>query len=126
MLKIIKRYNNLFDIDKARGWKKLVSGFMLTLPHIITCILLIFFFPEKWLGILIVGLLLPDISYFFYMFVYPGALLKKDHLYTRLGKYRKKVAHILTFVVVILLILAKEYVVAISGAIHLLLDMIGF
>jgi len=126
MLKIISKYNEIFKIEKSKGLMKLFNGFMLTLPHIITCLILIIFFPEKWIEIFIVGLLIPDLSYFFYMFVHPAAMLKGDYHLYRIGKYRKKVAHILTFIVILFLLLTKQYVLVLAGGIHLFLDLLGF
>ena len=126
MLKLIKKYHQHFDLHKSKSFKKLFAGFMLTLPHILTCLILILFFPEQWVGILIVGLILPDLSYFFHIFVYPAAIFKEDRDSKETGTNRKKIAHILTFIVLFLLLLLKEYVLVLAGGIHLFLDLLGF
>ena len=126
MLKLIRKYHRYFDIQKTNGLKKALFGFMLTLPHILTCLILILIFPEEWLGIIIIGLVLPDLSYFFHMFIHPAAIFKGDHYLSRIGGHRKTIAHILTFIVIIILLVYKEHVLFLAGGIHLLLDMLGF
>ena len=127
MLKLIKTYNTFFDLHKADGmFKKLFFGFMLALPHILTCLILILFFPEQWIEILIVGLILPDLSYFLHMLIHPAEALKGNLNLKKIGENRKKVAHLLTFVVITFLLLSREYILFLAGGIHLVLDMLGF
>lgn len=110
----------------VKGVRKILFGFMLILPHILSCFVLILLFPEKWFAIIIVGLILPDISYYFYMFVHPAAIVKGDFNLNRIGENRKRIAHILTFIVIVYLIVIEEYVLVLAGGIHLFLDMLGF
>ena len=126
MLWIIRKYQEYFNIHKARGFKKLFFGIMVTLPHIITCLALILLFPEQWLGIIIVGLILPDFSYFIHMFIHPGAIFKGDFRLSNIGQGRKRIAHILTFIVVVFLLVIGKYILFLAGGIHLLLDLLGF
>ncbi|MBW2991800.1 hypothetical protein KY345_01100 [Candidatus Woesearchaeota archaeon] len=127
MLKSLKRYHGFFDPHKAEGlFKKILSGFMLTFPHILTCLVLIGFYPQEWIGILIIGLLLPDLSYFFHMFVHPAAMFRGKYEDRNIGDKRKKAAHILTFIIIIVLLLNKECVLFFAGGIHLFLDLLGF
>ncbi len=114
-------------MDDADGiFKKLIFGFMLTLPHILTCLVLILIYPSKLIGILIVGLVLPDLSYFFHMFVYPAAIFKGDFRLSMIAESRKKIAHILTFIVILFLLVNREYVLVLAGGVHLFLDLLGF
>ena len=126
MFKLIKKYHSYFDLHNSRGIKKIFNGFMLTLLHILTCFILIFLFPEQWIGILIVGLILPDLSYFFHMFIHPAAMFKEDFNLKDVGTHRKKLAHLLTFIVVLFLLMTEEYVLFLAGGIHLILDLLGF
>jgi|GEM_PF-3443365 len=127
MLKLIKKYNQFFDLCNAKNLpEKVLFGFMLTLPHIITCLILMVIFPLKWIGIIIVGLILPDLSYFIYIFTNPILKSKKNFNLDCINKHRKKIAHLITFIVIIFLLMNGEYVLFFAGAIHLLLDMVGF
>lgn len=126
MLNPIGKYQDYFEISNAKGtFMKFLFGFMLTLPHLITILIFIPLFPSQWLGIIIVGLLLPDFIYFFHMFIYPGEF-KKTWFSLYIGKRKRKICHLLTFIVIIFLLLNKEYVLFSAGAIHLFLDMLGF
>jgi len=123
----IKQYQQYFNLSNAKTKSsKLIFGFMMTLPHLITIVVLAFFSPQQWIAILIIGLLLPDFSYFFYLFLYPASLFRRNYTMQRVGDYRKAVSHILTFVVIIVFLLNREYILLISGSLHLLLDLIGF
>jgi len=127
MQRLFNKYQVLFDLDQATGIVgKLFFGFMLTLPHLFTCLILIFLSPGQWIEIFIVGLLLPDFSYFFYGVVHPGAFFKSDFYIRSIGEKRKKIAHLLTFIVVVVLLVNMEYILFLAGGIHLLLDWIGF
>ena len=126
MLRLIRKYHEIFDLHKAEGFKKILFGFMLTLPHILTCIILILFFPKQWIGIVIVGLILPDLSYFFYMFVHPAAIFKENYYLKEIGKHRKKIVHMLTFILILFLLISKQYILVLAGGIHLVLDLLGF
>ena len=117
MLNAIKRYNNHFKFENAKGLKKkIISLVMLSLPHILTCLIFILFFPERIIEILIVGLILPDFFYFLNVFIYP----------TRTIQYKKTIAHITTFIVTIFLLYYGEYMLFLVSGIHLFLDFLDF
>ena len=127
MFQLIKRYQDCFNIHLATGlFQKLFFSFMLVLPHLITSLLLIILYPSLWLGILLVGLILPDLSYFFHMFIHPAAILRNNAILLDIGEKRKTIAHILTFLVIVFLLLDSQYILFFAGAIHLFLDMLGF
>lgn len=127
MLRIVKKYHKNFKLENSKGFKqKAISALMLTLPHILTVLIFILLFPEKTISILIVGLILPDFSYFFHMFIHPAASLKGNKNLEKIGRHRKTVAHILTAIVLIFLFAYQEWIVSSAGAIHLFLDFLGF
>lgn len=127
MFKLIKAYQDYFTIHNAKGiFKKIFFSFMLILPHILTCLILIILYPYLWIGIIIVGLVLPDLSYFFHLFIHPAAMFKGNFELLNMAEKRKTIAHILTFVIIIFLLINKQYVLFFAGGIHLFLDMLGF
>ena len=120
MLKLINKYNQYFNIYKAKGiTQRVLFGFVLSIPHILACLVVTLFFPQQWIGIFIVGWLLPDFSLFAYLAILPQ---KFDWA----GDNMKKVAHLLTFVLIIFLLIKEAYVLFLAGSIHLLLDFLGF
>lgn len=127
MFELVDRYQNYFNIHFAKGAiQKIFFSFMLVLPHLLTCLILIALYPGQWLGILIIGLVLPDLSYFFHMFVHPAAIFKGNLDLQQIGEKRKKIAHLLTFILVMLFLINHEYILFLAGGIHLLLDILGF
>jgi hypothetical protein len=98
---------------------------LLAIPHILTCLILIIIFPQKWIGILIVGLLLPDFYFFLYK-IYKRFFVKDPEFQFGMVNLSMKTAlHIMLFVVTIFLFFNKEYVVGFSGGIHIILDLFG-
>ena len=127
MLNIIKKYHKQFKLENTKSQKqKIISIFMLTLPHILTVFVFILLYPTKIIEISIIGLILPDFSYFFHGFIYPRSFFSKNSNLHMKREASKKITHILTFVVIIFLFLYGEYVLFLAGGIHLLLDLIGF
>jgi len=127
MLKVIKKYHQRFCLEEAKGLKqKIISVFMLTLPHILTILIFILLFPEKMVGILIVGLILPDFFYFFDGFICPRSFISKSPFLHIRREAKKRIANILTFVVVVVLLFYGEYILVLVGGMHLFLDLLGF
>ncbi|MBW2977900.1 hypothetical protein KY331_03585 [Candidatus Woesearchaeota archaeon] len=156
MLKFVKKYTSSFDIENAQGiFNKIFFSFMLSLPHILPCLILTLFYPKQLIGIFIIGWILPDISYFIYVIAHNFFLkLFKFDLYSRksgivkqqiqklqklniiskekirfhksIGGSMKVAVHVLTFVIIVFLLLNKEHILFLSGAIHIFLDLLGF
>jgi hypothetical protein len=126
-MRIADKYHSKFNPDNINGnLKKGLFCIMLSMPHIITVLIMIMIWPNKWIGILIVGLVLPDFSISFHTFIHPAAIFRKNKGLMEDGMKRKDVAHLMTIVVVLIMFVLKENVIAMAGAIHLILDYVGF
>lgn len=127
MLSWVKKYQDRFDPHSASNiFQRLFFDLMLALPHILTCVILITVYPQQWLGIILVGLILPDFYYFLYMLRTKLLPLPREYGFGMINLSIKTVSHILVFVVVIFLLINQEYVLALSGGIHLVVDLVGF
>jgi len=115
----------------------LIELFYLLFPHIISSLILVYFFPEKWFGILIVGIFLPDIYYGTNIFIcridvcIPKFLQKiyRRSLLIPLSKSAsqiKKINNVIFFALIIFLFFNKEYVIFVAGLFHIFLDFLGF
>lgn len=105
---------------------KAVCGMLLELPHILTIAVLVWLYSEQWIGIIILGWVLPDFCIFFHMFVYPAAVFKKGIELRLMGYKKKKISHILTFVVAFFLLFTEHNAIAFAGLLHIMFDMVGF
>ena len=59
VLEIIRKYDKWSCSYKKKNLFKYY--FFMELPHLIVVLALIYFFPKKWLGIIILGIILPDL-----------------------------------------------------------------
>ena len=123
MFKSIEKYQNKFKISNANNKiEKVFFAFMLSLPHILVVLILTLMFPEQFIGIIIIGLILPDLLYFLMIATplskYSSSGLNFENI--------KKVCHILSFVVTIFLLIQGNYILFIAGITHMLFDVIGF
>lgn len=104
-----------------------VGHFFLLVPHIIASIIFIIIFPLQWIGILILGILISDLSlgiHNFLRFIFPK-------LYENFKEYMNNgnisfINHTILFSAIIIVLLLQEYVLFYAGLAHLFLDMIGF
>jgi hypothetical protein len=114
--------NEIWRIHKTKEFIKL--SFRLVFPHLLSILILILIFPNKWFGILILGLFLSDFSFAIKPFIV--LLLGKMNSWYKIGKELSYIAHSILLAASILLLLHQEYVISLSGFIHLFLDLIGF
>lgn len=106
--------------------KYCLNDLFLTMPHILTCLILILIFPSQWIGILIVGLFLPDFYYFLFL-LYDKLFVKDPEFQFGMVNLSMKTAmHIMLFVITVFLFVSKEYVLGLSGGIHIIFDLFGF
>ena len=127
MLKLAKKYMDYFDLDEASGlFRKLFNGFMITLPHIIPSLILIILFPSSWIGIIVFGLVLPDVYFFVYKMYTMLFPRKKEYAFGLINLSMKTIAHIVVFAILIVLLVNREYILALAGALHLIIDLLGF
>jgi len=91
---------------------------MLSLPHIVSVVILTILFPNYWLGILLLGWIIPDYAMMEHYFI------KKEKIDETIK--RKKIAEIITFVASIFLVIMGHWEVSIAGFLHLIFDYIGF
>ena len=108
--------------------KDVITGHLfLIIPHIIASVIIIAFFPEKWIGILILGIFLSDLSLGINNFLKFGF----PKLFEKFREYMSNteislINHVMLISVMVILLLLEEYVLFLSGLIHLILDIIGF
>ena len=132
MMNPIKRIRVLIkslDLDlpfnkKLSTKKRLNVCFFLAVPHFIVSLILIYFFTDKWIGILVLGVFLSDASLGVHYFIkgISKKFLDKFFNLWQISKFN----HYLLFSSVIVLLFLREYIIASSGIIHLVLDWFGF
>ena len=108
-----------------RTKERIVHSLLLGIPHLIVSLILIYFFPEKWLGILILGIFLSDFSFAIKPIIGISILGRRTN-WTALSKELAKLNHAMLIAASIILLLNQEYVISLSGFIHLFLDLISF
>ena len=124
MLKIAQKYTEYFRAYKSQNIiQKSFFVFMLVLPHIIASLILILIYPQQWLGIIILGILLPDFFYFTHGVMHN--IFKKQFTH-KTEKNMRVTIHLLLIIILIILLIKKEYVLFLAGGIHLIIDAIGF
>jgi hypothetical protein len=112
--------------EKYEVWAKkrcnVCSIVLLTLPHLLSSLILYLFVRNYFFPIFIIGVLIPDYALFeFYGLKLLGIKEKlKDEL------KRKLVAHYLTFILSVFLLFTGRWEIALAGFIHLIIDYIGF
>lgn len=114
--KSIKNYDSRWWNNDGKKSTIIKNGFFLTLPHIIPTLILILIFPNRWIGILILGIFISDFAI--------NPFIKSKSIKNWLPQ--ALVSHIMLFIVTLIMLIQKEYVIASSGIIHLILDWIGF
>jgi hypothetical protein len=123
--KLIKKYDTKWD--SSVNTNIFLSYFFLTLPHLFISFLLILFFPEKWIGILILAILLPDFSHAFNLMLrikFNKIFLFFNNQFTMSNI--PKINGVLLISTIIILFIIQEYVLVLAGISHLILDWIGF
>lgn len=125
--KISKKYNSKFVWKPNSGIFIIIYYlFILQLPHIIPSLILIILVPSKWIGILILGVFLSDFHMALYNLIrYPLPKIFKKIKHLNISKI-SKITHNLLFLVILIMILYKEYIIALSGLLHLIIDWLGF
>jgi hypothetical protein len=123
--KLIKKYDTKWD--NSVNTNMFFSYFFLTLPHLFISLILILFFPEKWMGILILAILLPDFSNAFNLMLrikFNKIFLFFNNQFTMSNI--PPIDEVLLISTIIILFIIQEYVLVLAGISHLLLDWIGF
>lgn len=101
----------------------------LMLPHLVASLILILFYPQKWFGIILLGIIIPDLIYGIFAFY-----TRIHYLFFKKRNFFKKITltlirsltHIALIITIIYMLIIKEYVIASSGILHMILDWIGF
>ncbi len=121
------KYNSKVAWHKDSNIIKILKGMIyLSLPHLISTSILILIFSEKWLGILIVGFLLSDLSTAFVLLM--RKWFKTNHYLNKQLNINKinNINHIILISTLIVLAFQQEWIILSSGLAHLFLDWIGF
>ena len=108
--------------------RSLLNHFFLSLPHVIVSLFLILFFPLQWIGVILMGVLLPDISIGIGLLIYTFVRKKLDKPF----KFRfnidkiSKINHYIIAILSLFFIFYGNYALGLAGLSHILLDWIGF
>ncbi|MBU1704913.1 MAG: hypothetical protein KJ922_06115, partial [Nanoarchaeota archaeon] len=117
----LTREYNTFCNQQFRHQKKskIISGiFLLLLPHLVPSITLATIFPDKWFGIILVGVFLSDLSLGLRTMIKRIIPLRLTDI--------NKINHTILASAIIILLIHQEFAVFLSGLVHLMLDWLGF
>ncbi len=119
-----EKKHKIWKIHRTKDFLK--HSLYYSLPHIIITLILIFFFPQKWFGILILGIFLSDFFYFIKPFI--RIVIGKNNSWVNniVRKEYSLFSHTVLLSASIILLLSQEYIISLSGFIHFLMDRIGF
>ena len=125
------------EVGKKNIFHDVLSFFMISIPHIIACSVISFFYPNQIFWIFLFGLVLPDSFAVVHHYFRPAKIRKKFKLdyfdardfFKKEWKTRKKLSnyfHIFFYLLSAVFLYFGDYGVFIAAVSHLVLDLFGF